>query len=146
MKERFKMVAAVHLFLIKGDEILLLRRFNTGYEDGNFSVVAGHVDGNEELKEAIIREAHEEAGIVIEKENVEIVELMHRFTTDERMDFYIVCEKWNGNITNMELNKCDLLKWFKINELPDNTIPYIRRAINNYRNSVVFDEYYENEN
>lgn len=127
------------------DQILLLRRFHTGYEDGKFSVIAGHIDGNEEIKEAIIREAYEEAGIVIEKENVEIAGVMHRFTTDERMDFYLICEKWNGNITNMEPNKCDLLKWFKINELPDNTIPYIRRAITNYRNNVVFDEYHENE-
>ena len=38
--ERFKLVVAVHLLLIENKKILLLRRFNTGYEDGNYSVVA----------------------------------------------------------------------------------------------------------
>lgn len=38
--ERFKLVVAVHLILIKNGKILLLRRYNTGYEDGNYSVVA----------------------------------------------------------------------------------------------------------
>ena len=66
MSDKFKLIATVHIFLTKNDtEILLLRRFNTGYEDGNYSVIAGHNDGNEEVKTAAIREAKEEAGIEI---------------------------------------------------------------------------------
>lgn len=38
--ERFKLVVAVHLILIQNNQILLLRRYNTGYEDRNYSVVA----------------------------------------------------------------------------------------------------------
>jgi hypothetical protein len=34
--ERFKLVSAVHLFFIRDGKILLLRRFNTGYEDGKY--------------------------------------------------------------------------------------------------------------
>ena len=45
--KRFKLIVAVHLFLLRNDEIILLRRFNTGYEDGNYSLIAGHIDGNE---------------------------------------------------------------------------------------------------
>jgi 8-oxo-dGTP diphosphatase len=48
--ERFRLVAAVHIFLVRDGQVLLLRRFNTGYEDGNYSVVAGHLDGGEEVK------------------------------------------------------------------------------------------------
>ena len=42
MRSRFPV--AVHLFFLRDDQILLLRRFNTGYEDGKYSVVAGHLE------------------------------------------------------------------------------------------------------
>ncbi|MFS1519597.1 NUDIX hydrolase [Bacillus sp. SCS-151] len=139
--ERFKMVGAVHLFLKKDNQILLLRRFNTGYEDGNYSVIAGHLDGNEEVKKAAAREAKEEAGIILDLDDIEVVGLMHRKTTDERMDFFLVAEKWQGEIINMEPNKCDLLTWFELEDLPPNIIPYVEKAIKNYTNAIWFDSY-----
>ena len=64
---------AVHLLLVKDDRVLLLKRYNTGYEDGNYSVVAEHIDGGEDLKTAMIREAREEAGIEVSHANLEVV-------------------------------------------------------------------------
>jgi hypothetical protein len=47
MPEKFKLNPEAHIFLLNDlDEILLLRRLNTGYEDGNYSVIAGHVSAN----------------------------------------------------------------------------------------------------
>jgi len=50
--ERFSTRVAIHLFLMQGDEVLLIRRYNTGYEDGNYSVIAGHIDGGETVMTA----------------------------------------------------------------------------------------------
>lgn len=74
--ERFKLVTSVHLILIKEGKVLLLRRYHTGYEDGNYSVVAGHIDGNESVIRAMQREAMEEAGIKIQEMDLKIVHVM----------------------------------------------------------------------
>ena len=140
-KKRFEMPVAVHLLLIREGKILLLRRFNTGYEDGNYSVVAGHLDGNEDVKSAMIREAKEEAGIDIKPNNIQIVGVIHRKSEGERIDFFLIANSWNNEIVNMEPEKCDDLSWFEIDNLPFNIIPYVKRAIENYISDVRFDIY-----
>ncbi|MFZ1039810.1 MAG: NUDIX domain-containing protein [Anaerolineales bacterium] len=84
---RNKLPVAVHLFFLRDKQILLLRRFNTGYEDGNYSVVAGHVDAGESVMQAAIREAREEVGIILQPADIQIVHVMNRKSDDERIDF-----------------------------------------------------------
>lgn len=36
-KDRFKLIPAVYLLLRQDNEVLLLRRANTGYQDGKYS-------------------------------------------------------------------------------------------------------------
>lgn len=143
--ERFQLLSTVHLLLVRKGQILLLRRFNTGYEDGNYSVIAGHLDGNEEVKVAMIREAREEASIKLTKENLEVVGVMHRRSTEERIDFFLTATSWSGEIINNEPDKCDQLDWFNIDRLPDNVIPYIQKAIHNSlqidRRGIWFDSF-----
>lgn len=111
-KERFKLVGAVHLLLIKDGDILLLRRFNTGYRDGEYSVIAGHLDGGEQARTVMSREATEEAGIEISPEDLTLVHLMHRQSAEERIDFFFASENWQGTPQIMEPDKCNVLKWF----------------------------------
>lgn len=140
--ERFKLVVAVHLILEQNNKILLLRRFNTGYEDGNYSVVAGHVDGNESVIKAMQREALEEAGIMIEEPNLQIVHVMHRKAKDrESIDYFLKCNNYIGEIKIMEKNKCDELAFYEIDNLPQNVISYIKQAIGYYQQGVSFSVY-----
>lgn len=137
--ERAAFPVAVHLFLRKGNQILLLRRFNTGYEDGNYSVIAGHIDGGEDVCNSMIREAKEEAGIDILPKNLKIVHVMHRKKIyEERIDYFFVCDNWNGTIKIMETDKCDELLWVDMDKLPNNTIDYIKAAINNFKSDISF--------
>lgn len=138
---RFMMPVAVHLFLVRGRRVLLLRRFNTGYEDGQYSVIAGHLDGGETVQDAAVREAVEEAGIHIAPDALQVVGVMHRRSNDERIDFFVAAGEWSGEITNCESHKCDELTWADLDALPDNTIPYVRRALDNYQRGRWFDSF-----
>ena len=137
----FMVPVAVHLFLVRDGRVLLLRRANTGYEDGNYSVPAGHLDGGEEVIAAATREAGEEIGITLAPSAVAVVGVMHRRSNDERIDFFVAASEWTGEIINAEPQKCDDLSWYPLDALPDNTIPYVRRALANYRRGVWFESY-----
>jgi 8-oxo-dGTP diphosphatase len=131
----------VHLFFFRENRILLSRRYNTGFRDGEYSVPAGHLDGNETVLVAAAREAEEEIGVQIEPKETVFSSVMHRIEGDERVDFFVHVQKWKGEPFNAEPDKCDDLRWVDINQLPTNTIPYIRQALRNHLRGVQFDEY-----
>jgi 8-oxo-dGTP diphosphatase len=131
---------AVHVALLRGDKVLLLRRYNTGYEDGNYGVVAGHLKGGESVRQAAIREAREEVGVRIASKCLRIVGLIHRLAGGERLEFFLLADSWEGKIRNAEPKKCDRLRWCSLNHLPSNTIPYVANALRRSRLHLWFSE------
>ncbi|MEW6732745.1 MAG: NUDIX domain-containing protein, partial [Acidobacteriota bacterium] len=140
-KDRFKLISEVHLLLLKDEKVLLLRRFQTGYEDGNYSVVAGHIDGNESARDAMIREAFEEAGLEIQSQSLELAHVMHRKAQDERVSFFFTANRWKGELNNKEPHKCDELDWFPLNALPANMVGYVAYALACFLNGEHYSEY-----
>lgn len=139
--ERFTLIASAYVFLIRDGKILLSRRFNTGYEDGKYSLPAGHLEAHETIRQCCAREVFEEIGLNIQPEQFSLVHVMHRKGTDERIDYFFVTHDWIGEIYNKEPKKCDDLQWFPINNLPENTIPYIRKAIEQYQQNILYSEF-----
>jgi 8-oxo-dGTP diphosphatase len=131
----------VHMFFLRQNKILLLRRYQTGYMDGHYSVPAGHLDGNEPVRQAAVREAQEEIGVRVDPEEVRFAGVFHRFEGDERVDFFVHVRSWDGEPVNAEPQKCDEVRWVDIDDLPGNIIPYIRRAIENFQAGVPFEDF-----
>jgi 8-oxo-dGTP pyrophosphatase MutT (NUDIX family) len=129
MASRFFMVSAVHLVLIDDGRVLLARRANTGYEDGKLSVPAGHLDGGETVRAAAVREAAEEIGVDLALDDVQFAHVMHRRSNDERIDFFVRCERWSGDVRIAEPDKCSELVWADPAALPGDVIPYVRQGI-----------------
>lgn len=102
----------------------------------------GHIDGNESVLKAMQREALEEAGITIHENDLEIVHVMHRKAkTRESIDYFLTCQNYSGQIQIMEPDKCDELGFYDLENLPQNVIPYVRKAIEYYQNGESFSVY-----
>jgi len=146
-KHKNSHIGTVHLFLIRKNkgqkEILLLKRKNTGYQDGNYSVPAGHIDPKESAIQAMIRETFEETKMKLNQNQIKFCHIVDRFEKDvpeSRLDFFFESNDWKGHPTNGEPNKCSELIWANLNNLPNNVIKYIKQAIDYYKQDLKYSQ------
>ena len=134
--------SAAHLLLHDDDQLLMIRRHNTGYEDGNYSVVAGHIEHGEPARQAMVREAREEANIDLDIDDLDFAHMMYRLSDGiVRVDLFFECARWAGTVENVEPHKCDAMTWYPCRNLPDNTIPYVRTALEHIAAGRTFSEF-----
>lgn len=142
---RHSLIPASYVFLRKGNTFLFSRRFQTGYEDGKWSLPAGHVEKGETFTQCMIREAKEEIGVDILESDLHVAHVLQRDSgtkeNDHRMDIFFVTEKWQGEPKILEPNKCDGLEWFNKDNLPETVLPYIRHVVGMMNRGVVYSEY-----
>lgn len=143
MKERYKTPSAVFPLFFKNNQVLLQKRQNTGYMDGYYDFAAsGHVELNESMTEALIREVKEELAVDIPKDKVEFGTFMHKF--EAGVVYYNAFFVIQGDAYNFKINepeKCSELKWADINHLPQNLILDRRLALQNIFEKVPYSEF-----
>lgn len=132
---------AVYLVLVRDGKVLLTRRYNTGWRDGNWSMIAGHVETGETATEALIRETKEEARIDIEPKDLRHVHTLHRKSIDrEYIDIFFTADSFSGEPLIGEPDKCNAMAWFAPEEMPDNTLPYVLQGVTEALKGVTYSE------
>lgn len=129
-----------YLILKQDNKILLQLRKNTGYCDGMWSFVAGHVEDGEPATAGMIREAREEIGIDISPAELEVVHVMHRKSNRLNVDVFFNCNSWRGSIQNRKLDKCERLQFFSLDCLPPNMVDYNRAALEYIAKGTCYSE------
>lgn len=133
----------VHLMLIQNNKILLQKR-KGGHLDGWYSPVSGHVDKGENIIEALVREAKEEADIVLNATDLKIgvighlLDVPYKGTIQNIINFFIFTDKYEGIIQNKEPDKTESLAFYDINNLPSQTFQMVKKAIKTFQNGENF--------
>lgn len=140
MSARFCTPNAVGLIITRKNgnctDILLQKRSNCW----NLAV-GGHVERNESLKQAAIREAKEEIGIEICDKDIAFATCSYtKFEKIPYNFFYFTVKHFEGIPSIKEPGKCQELKWFCINDLPESIIGDVKITIDNYLSGNSFVE------
>lgn len=131
---RTLLIAAAYVVLRRADQVLLLLRTGTGYRDGWWATLAGHVDPGESVHDAAVREAYEEAGVRIEEPDLVPLTAIHRFEpggppVEQRLDVFFEVRRWSGEPSVRESDKAAAMTWFDLHALPEAVVPHERRVL-----------------
>lgn len=135
---RTRLVAASYVVLRRGDEVLLQLRAGTGYRDGFWALLAGHVEPGESVLDAAVREAEEEAGVVLDPADLAPLTAMHRFEAhgpaiEQRLDVFWLARAWAGEPRVREPHRTADMAWFALDALPDPVVPHEARVLEGLR-------------
>jgi 8-oxo-dGTP diphosphatase len=136
-EDRFKLIATVYVIFIKNNKILLYKRVNTNWQDGKYNFPGGHLEENETIFEAAVREAYEESGLKVDPKDLELVHVMHRLpvegvsleTNRNIIDIFFKATKWSGEPKITEENKSDDMIWADLNDLPEDMVMFEKAAL-----------------
>ena len=136
---RSLLVAAAYVVLRRprpdgADEVLLQRRAGTGYMDGWWALLAGHVDPGESVHEAAVREAAEEGGVRLAVDDLRPLTALHRFErggpqVEQRVDVFFEATSWQGDPVLREPDRADAMTWYPLDALPDEVVPHERLVL-----------------
>lgn len=147
-QERFKCRASVSMIIEReynGEhQVLLQLRQNTGLMDNTWDFGAcGHLDEGETLRHAAIRESKEELNIDVDENDMDFVYLGSNFMRDKSIYCctYFKVNKFSGDLRVNEPDKCKEIRWFSVDNLPDNMMPMQRFALQNYLKGIHYGEF-----
>ncbi|MFJ9939722.1 NUDIX hydrolase [Streptomyces erythrochromogenes] len=129
-------IVGVHLYLERDGEVLLgLRHPDSAYAASTHHFLAGHCE-QESAVSCLVREAREEAGLVVDPADVDLVHLVHvvdRPGAQPRMQLVFRARRWLGEPQLLEPDRCVAWTWWPLDALPDPIVPYTRAAVEGIR-------------
>lgn len=147
MTGRHMLIPAVWVIVTDTNgKIFMVRRANTGWRDGSWTVPAGHVEKDEGPSAAAVRELMEEAGIAARVEEL-TDPLVYFYPEDarvnERVSIFFRYLDRTASAHNAEPAKADAADWFERDSLPADMPPLLRRALKDMEDGIRYsDRYY----
>ena len=141
-----------HLILLSSDKqnVLLIKRAqNHKLWAGHWHCVAGKIEDGESPRDAIVREAFEEIGLVISEPvlkctvSARTIDYFDNCSIFESTQLFFMAElPHNQTPVNMEPQKHEDIGWFAITDLPQPMIPVVDFGLQAFQNNQYYAEFY----
>lgn len=140
---RFQLIPAVSILLVRDQKVLLIKRsLNSEYGPGLYNLPGGHVEANETIRQAGVRELYEETGIQLPVEGLEFIHLLHRRGRfGDYLASFFVAHIWPGEPILNEPEKQIDMQWFSLDTIPENMIGGQRHALRRWVQGYSYSEY-----
>jgi 8-oxo-dGTP diphosphatase len=131
-----KLKVAVYFFLMKDNKYMLIKRGDTNYMNGYYSIPAGKVDEGEGIIEGGIREMNEELSLNLDSKDISFEHVLFR---DEWVDVFLSAKIDEYKV--VEPNKITEILWVEnLENLPEPFIPCVADVIQSIGNKLKFSE------
>ncbi|WP_051887817.1 NUDIX hydrolase [Streptomyces seoulensis] len=130
-------IVGVHLYAEDADGRVLLglRHPDSAFAGSTWHFLAGHCE-RESAAACLVREAYEEAGLLIDPADLElahVVHVLHGPSARPRMQLVFRARRLGGTPWLREPDKCLAWRWWDPDGLPEPLVPYARTVIDGIR-------------
>ncbi len=136
------LIFAVRLILEENGKLLFLRQ--TKRNGGRYTLIGGNVEEHEFAREALAREAKEEASIHVEPEDLKLVHTLHRHKLQKNetlLVLYFKASRFAGEPESLETKKFKDVAWFSPNDLPEEVSSPTRHVLQCIKNAEIYSEF-----
>ncbi len=141
LKRRFRTILTARLLLEYREHFLFLQQ--TPRNGDGFTLPGGKIEGEEFAKDALIREAFEEVGIIVPKKSLKLVHITHRKIDSvvEVIFFFHSRHTWIGEPTVKEPEKFINAVWLPIDEPPLKLTSVLTHALESWQEGKIFSQF-----
>ena len=125
---RDQFVVVVHVLVLRGSELFLLRRANTGFMDGYYALPGGHQEAGESVSAAAIRECREEIGIT-PRDLQPVCVMPYRSGRHQGLNFLFETSDYDGEPVINEPDLFDASCWVNGAQLPQPVAVWLPDAL-----------------
>jgi 8-oxo-dGTP diphosphatase len=121
------------IVLDKTKRKILLGKRKNAYKAGLYGLPGGRIELKESFEQTVRRELKEETNLNAQQITylgvVRELQITYNF-----IHFVFLCESYIGEVVNQEPEKCEGWKWFKVDKIPEKTLPGHLSAIDLFKN------------
>lgn len=140
IQRRFRTILTARLLLEYREHTLYLSQAKSNGE--SFTLPGGKIEGEEYAKEALIREAFEEAGIILTKKSLHLVHVVYKkLHSTTEIIFFFRAAAWKGELKVNEPDKFKDTVWLPNDEPPSRLPAVIKSAMNKIAKGKIFSQF-----
>ena len=140
IQHRYRTILTARLLLEYRDHLLFLAQ--TKSNGGGYTLPGGKIEGIEFAKDALVREAFEEVGVIVQRNTLDLVHVTHRkLRSIIEIIFIFKAKDWSGEMVVKEGDKFREAIWRPADEAPERLTAVLKYTLDRIAKGKTYSEF-----